>query len=212
MEFERRYEAMPHVCKAELVEGIVYMTSPERITQHSEPHAEPIGWLYYSRSKTPGPRIGGNATVRLDDDYEPQPDAMLLLPRHAGGAANVDEDEYVAGSPKLLCEVSASTLSIDLHQKLEAYLLNGVKEYLVWRVQDETVDWFHLVGDAYEAIQPDRSGLICSRVLAGLWLDVAALLRGDVAAVLAGLNRGVTSEEHRGNMTTLVGPSEGFPT
>ena len=27
-EFERRYEAMPHVKKAELIEGVVYMPSP----------------------------------------------------------------------------------------------------------------------------------------------------------------------------------------
>ena len=27
-EFERRYEAMPHVRKAELIEGVVYMPSP----------------------------------------------------------------------------------------------------------------------------------------------------------------------------------------
>jgi len=44
-EFERRYDAMPHLKKAELIEGIVYMASPLRITQHGEPHASIIGWL-----------------------------------------------------------------------------------------------------------------------------------------------------------------------
>ncbi|MDJ0547676.1 MAG: Uma2 family endonuclease, partial [Microcystis sp. M49637_WE12] len=38
-EFERRYQGMPHLKKAELIEGIVYMASPLRITQHGEPHA-----------------------------------------------------------------------------------------------------------------------------------------------------------------------------
>ena len=38
-EFHRRYEAMPHIGKAELVEGVVYMPSPLRIEYHAEPHA-----------------------------------------------------------------------------------------------------------------------------------------------------------------------------
>jgi hypothetical protein len=38
-EFEQRYGAMPQVKKAELIEGVVYMASPVRITQHGEPHA-----------------------------------------------------------------------------------------------------------------------------------------------------------------------------
>ena len=37
-EFERRYDAMPHVKKAELIEGEVYMPSPVRHSQHGHPH------------------------------------------------------------------------------------------------------------------------------------------------------------------------------
>ena len=46
-EFERRYQAMPHLRKAELVEGVVYiMASPLRIKSHGEPHGNLIGWLW----------------------------------------------------------------------------------------------------------------------------------------------------------------------
>ena len=38
-EFERRYEAMPNVKKAELIEGTVYMPSPVHASGHGEPHA-----------------------------------------------------------------------------------------------------------------------------------------------------------------------------
>jgi hypothetical protein len=44
-EFEQRYERMPNLKKAELIEGIVYMGSPLRIDQHGTPHAYIIGWL-----------------------------------------------------------------------------------------------------------------------------------------------------------------------
>ncbi|NEP28315.1 MAG: Uma2 family endonuclease, partial [Moorea sp. SIO3I6] len=43
-EFERRYSAMADLKKAELIEGIVYMASPLRITQHGEPHAQIMLW------------------------------------------------------------------------------------------------------------------------------------------------------------------------
>jgi hypothetical protein len=36
-EFLRRYEAMPEVKKAELIQGIVYMGSPVRVRQHGIP-------------------------------------------------------------------------------------------------------------------------------------------------------------------------------
>ena len=42
-EFERRYDAMPHIKKAELIEGVVYMASPVRFKSHGEPHARIVG-------------------------------------------------------------------------------------------------------------------------------------------------------------------------
>src|SRR5437016_1870987 len=96
-EFERRYAAMPQVKGIELVEGIVYMPSPVRITQHGEPHARLITWLGHYVSLTPGLVFGDNSTDRLDEDNEPLPDVMLLIPDRAGGAARVDDDGYVSG-------------------------------------------------------------------------------------------------------------------
>jgi hypothetical protein len=44
-EFERRYQAMPRLKKAELIEGVVYIASPLRIRSHGEPHSLLITWL-----------------------------------------------------------------------------------------------------------------------------------------------------------------------
>ncbi len=38
-EFERRYEAMPHLKKAELIEGVVYVPSPVTVF-HSKSHMQ----------------------------------------------------------------------------------------------------------------------------------------------------------------------------
>src|SRR5438093_4661742 len=70
-EFERRYEAMPELKKAELIEGVVFMPSPVRFTQHGGQQADLIAWMGVYRANTPGVRVGDNSTVRLDLDNEP---------------------------------------------------------------------------------------------------------------------------------------------
>src|SRR5437762_1823862 len=49
-EFERRYDAMPHLKKAELIEGVVYVPSPVRQRHHSGPHFSLNGWLFLYRA------------------------------------------------------------------------------------------------------------------------------------------------------------------
>jgi hypothetical protein len=44
-EFERRYQGMPEVKKAELIEGVVYVASPLRYRQHGRPHRDIMTWL-----------------------------------------------------------------------------------------------------------------------------------------------------------------------
>src|SRR6266540_476123 len=78
-EFERRYEAMPHLKKAELIEGVVYMPSPLRHRRHGRPNRHLSTWLGTYEAATPGVEGSDNATVRLDLGNEPQPDAVLLI-------------------------------------------------------------------------------------------------------------------------------------
>ncbi len=193
-EFEQRYEQMPHVKKAELIEGIVYMASPLRFTQHAEPHALIMTWLGTYWSATPGVKVGDNATVRLDADNEPQPDALLRIT--VDGQSTISEDGYVEGAPELIVEIAASTASIDLNDKLKAYRRNQVQEYLVWRVYDAEFDWFRLKEGKYIKLKPNEKGIICSEYFPGLWLAQSALLTGDLVQVLAILQQGLQSSEH----------------
>lgn len=195
-EFERRYSAMPEVKGAQLIEGIVYMPSPVRYTSHGGPHSSLMAWLGLYRVKTPQLLSGDNTTNRLDNDNEPQPDAVMFLPAAAGGQASIDGDGYIAGAPELVCEISASSVSIDMNDKLNVYRRNGVKEYLVWRVEDGAIDWFELVEGRYAPLAADKDGIVRSKMFPGLWLDVPAMLRDDLAAVAAGVDAGTASSEH----------------
>lgn len=172
------------------------MSSPVRFEDHSEPVHFITTWLGVYRAATPGVRSGNDATVRLDPDNEVQPDGLLLLDPAVGGRARISEDDYLEGPPELIVEVAASSASHDLHEKRRAYRRNEVQEYLVWQVYDRRLDWFQLSEGEYVPLEPDADGIIRSQVFPGLNLDVAALLEGDLAQVLAELQKGLESPEH----------------
>jgi Uma2 family endonuclease len=197
---------MAEVKKAELVEGVVYMPSPVRTKRHAKPHLILGTWLGYYLSKSPGlSTFGDNGTVRLDEDNEPQPDLYLLLPSHLGGGAKVDEEDYVAGAPALVCEVSASSVSIDLHAKMNAYRRNGVREYLVWRTGDAALDWFVLRDGQYELLARDEAGVVRSEHFPGLWLNIPALIAGDLPGLLKTVDEGAASTDHADFLRSLAG-------
>lgn len=195
-EFERRYQAHPEINKAELIEGVVHMPTPVHFVQHSQPHVDIIAWLGLYRAATPGVVGGDNATVRLDYENVVQPDALLRLEPALGGRSRVTEDDYLAGPPELVVEIAASSASYDLHDKRRVYARNGVQEYLVAQAYEQRVDWFALREGVYETLQPDSEGVLRSEVFPGLWLPADALWAGDLAAMLAVLQRGLASPEH----------------
>ena len=195
-EFLRRYDAMPEVKKAELIQGIVYMASPVRADQHGDPDSILQTWMGTYAAATRGTRASTNTTTRLGADEVPQPDGSLRLLPEYGGQVRMDKKGYLVGAPELVVEIAASSASVDSTAKLDTYRRAGVREYLLWRTVDECVDWLELIEDDYVHILPDASGVIRSHIFPGLWLDMNALLDLDAARVLAKLAEGLASEEH----------------
>lgn len=193
-EFERRYEAMPGLKKAELIEGIVHMPSPVRIAKHAKPHSFLDTWLTTYSARTPGTEAAVEATVRLDNDNQFQPDVLLRILPERGGQSR-DEAGYVAGAPEFVAEVTASTVSYDLFEKKDVFRRHGAREYLVWLVEETRIEWWRLDAGRYVAIQPE-GGVWKSSVFPGLWLEADALLSGDFATVLATLEAGVATGGH----------------
>ena len=181
-EFERRYEAMPDLKKAELIEGVVFLGSPVSLN-HSKGQGLLSTWLGFYSSLHPQTSMHTDSSVRLDADNQFQPDVFLW--RTTGGSARVGEKDLLDGAPEVVVEVAASSVSRDLFSKKHVYRRNGVREYIVWRVRDGEVDWFELVDGEYAVREPHRAGLIESVQFPGLKLNIPALLAGDLKAVLA---------------------------
>ncbi len=193
-EFERRYSAMPEVKKAELIEGVVFMSSPVRQRHHSRPHFDLAGWLAQYAGATPGIEGGDNASLRLDTKNQPQADLLLMIQPEYGGQATL-VDDYIVGAPELLVEISASTVSMDMKTKLEVYRRCKAREYLVWRIEDEEIDWFVLRRGRFVKLTSE-DGVLRSETFPGLWLDPVALVGMNLARVLEVGRLGIDSPEH----------------
>jgi sugar lactone lactonase YvrE len=90
---------------------------------------------------------------------------------------------------------------------LEVYRRNGVREYIVWRVRDQMIDWFVLHNGEFVRLDPDKNGHYRSVVFPGLWLDAAAIIRGDLAAVLELVRQGAASLDHKKFVEQLAAAS-----
>jgi len=200
-EFERRWDATPEIKRAELIGGIVYIMSPISLP-HCEHELELSAWLGVYAAKTPGCAGGTAGTWRMLGDA-PQPDAHLRIIEECGGKSRV-VGNYAAGAPELAVEVCHSSAAYDLHQKMELYHRAGVDEYITVLLHEREVRWHRWRQEGYAVVAPDAEGLIRSAIFPGLWLDVPALLAGNMARVLEVLQRGLQAPEHAAFAQTLA--------
>ena len=194
-EFERRYHSMPECKKAELIEGVVYVASPARL-RHGQNQFSLITWIGNYAAATPGIDAADNVTNRLDNDNEPQPDLALFIEPECGGQTRVSDDGYLTGPIEFIAEVSVSSVSLDRGPKLRTYERHGVREYLIWRVDDKMFEWYVLRDEGFQLQPLSIDGIYRSEVFPGLWLNVAAMLQRDGKLVMKVLNDGLATPEH----------------
>lgn len=193
-EFLRRWEAMPQLKRAELIQGVVYMPSPLSF-DHGDTDHYVSTWLGNYEAATPGCRGSNSATWLMGERNAPQPDDSLRILPEYGGQSRY-EGKFVAGAPEFLAEISLSSADYDLRQKLDVYEQAGVQEYVVVLVEEQEVRWHRLIEGAFQLVSCPADGIYRSEVFPGLWLDAAALLAGGLARVLAVLQQGLQSPEH----------------
>ena len=117
--------------------------------------------------------VSVQSPLRLDTYNEPEPDLMLLRPR---------ADDYRASHPSaadvlLLVEVSDSSLAYDRGTKLALYAKFGVPEVWIVDLAGAAVEVFHGPKEGgYASRERQTSGSLTPKLVAGVSIDVAALL------------------------------------
>jgi Uma2 family endonuclease len=187
-EFLRRWEELPDLKNAELIDGIVYVSSPVGL-EHSRLDTRIIWWLSHYACLTPGCDGGSNGTWLMADSA-PQPDADLcILPSHGGQSGN--KGPLAADAPELAVEICVTSADLDLGPKQALYQRAGVREYITVEAPGQRLIWRGLENGGYVTLALHPDGIIRSQVFPGLWLDLAAFWANDRARMLEVLSAGL---------------------
>lgn len=153
--------------KADLVDGVIYVASPDN-TDANDLNM----WLctlmrIYVQQKNLGNVYASRVAFRLDDRNGPEPDIGFVRKEHRHRI----ERGRVDGPPDLAVEiVSPDSVDRDYGKKRDQYEKFGVEEYWIVDELEERVTLLHLAADGrYREIEPEE-GFLCSRVLPGFAL------------------------------------------
>jgi Uma2 family endonuclease len=193
-EFLRCWEDLPELKNAELIDGVVHVSSPVS-RDHGSFDFLIHWWLAHYAQATPG-CVGGSNSTWLMLDNAPQPDAYLRILPSRGGQSG-DEARYCTGAPELAAEICLTSTEVDFGPKRKLYQRAGVREYITIETFKKRIVWRVLVEGVYMLQETPADGILRSQIFPGLWLDVAAFWAEDGAKMLAALNVGLASEEHR---------------
>jgi len=187
-EFVRRWDALPDLKNAELVDGVVYVASPVA-RSHGAPDVFFHTWLGVYSYRTTGLETVSNTSCQMVSSM-PQPDAALRILPEYGGRTRIGRS-WIDGPPDLIVEVSESS-----GPKRAFYERSRVSEYITYEVATGRLTWRWLgPGGTYRVLKPEPDGSIRSRIFPGLWLDPKAIATNQ--SPLPMLAKGMRSPEYK---------------
>lgn len=203
-EFLCRWEQVPDLRHAELIEGYVYVPSPLGV-YHAEFDGQMSGLLSRYAGATPGCREGTNATWLMLSSA-PQPDAYLRILPEFGGQSSI-EGKLITGAPELVVELSLTSTDIDFGPKLRLYERAQVREYITIEILARGIAWRVHEKGRYREIEPGDDGVLRCMTFPGLWLNVQAYWERDDEQLAATLEAGLATPEHAAFVQHLKEPA-----
>jgi Uma2 family endonuclease len=153
--------------KADLIDGVIYMSSPDNTDANSL-----FMWLGrligdYVEERELGEVYGSRVAFRLEEHQSPEPDIAFVR----ADRLHIVQRGFVDGPPDLAIEiVSPDSIERDYVRKREQYRLAGVPEYwIVNELEQRIVLLRRSASGAYREIKP-RKGVLHSQALSGFWL------------------------------------------
>ena len=163
------YRLIPDWQKADLIDGVIYMASPE-----STENDDIGGFLYslmriYARIKGLGRVSGSRFAYKLSERRAPEPDVAFVRTErlhlvHATG---------MTGAPDIVVEiVSDDSEGRDYVLKKQIYQQARASEYWIIDPQGMNVEFYRLIGGTYQLVPLEEGRIFRSQMLEGFWLDV----------------------------------------
>ena len=166
--------------KADLLDGVIHMASPESID-----HNRLVAWFgkvigLFVEEQRLGEITINRVAFRLTDKTAPEPDLGFVHTRRM----HAMKSGYVDGPPDLAVEIiSPESVVRDYEDKRRRYEAAGVEEYWIIDADEERATFLVLKGDRFEESVP-VDHIFRSSVLAGFELDVRWLWQRPLPATL----------------------------
>lgn len=190
-EFLHRWDRMPELKFAELIDGVVYLPAPVSL-EHGRFDSLIQFWGNCFVAQCPYCEVVANSTWLMLEGA-PQPDlALRILPEHGGRSTT--KGKFGSGAPELIAEVALSSRSYDLGPKMALYQRAGVREYVALLLEPCRIEWRFLRDGRYQLLR-ETDGVLQSKAFPGLWLDVEAFWSNDRKRLMATLRKGMKSPE-----------------
>lgn len=154
--------------KADLIDGVIYMASPESTAGNKV-----VGWLYmllwlFVSPKQLGEVFISRVAYRLDDGGAPEPDVGFV----AAARSALVRKGHVAGRPDLAIEVvSEESAERDYELKRAQFEEAGVPEYWIVDPLQEKVTLLRLDRTGHYRQARRQQGMLESKVLPGFRLS-----------------------------------------
>jgi Uma2 family endonuclease len=153
--------------KADLIDGVIYMSSPESTDANTL-----FVWLIWLISgfveeRELGEVFGSRVAFRLDEPQGPEPDIAFVRTDRL----HLVQRGFVDGPPDLAIEiVSPESVERDYVRKREQYRQAGVPEYWIVDEREQRIVLLRRsASGAYREVKP-RKGVLHSKALPGFWL------------------------------------------
>jgi Uma2 family endonuclease len=152
--------------KADLIDGVIYMASPENTDAN-----ELFLWLAaimncYVRRRKLGKVYGSRVAFRLAEKHGPEPDIAFVRTEHLDRVKR----GHVAGAADLAVEiVSPESVERDYYRKRELYQEYRIPEYWIVDEMDQSITLLRLTKGKYREVRP-KQGELRSKVLQDFWM------------------------------------------
>ncbi len=168
------YRIVPDGQKADLLDGVIYMASPD--TDRSNELTGFVDFLVrgYNSAKNLGGRVFVNRfAFRLSRYRAPEPDVAYVRKTRI----HLISRREMRGSPDAAVEVvSRDSVSRDYIDKKRIYEKSGVSEYWIIDPLRQRVEFHRLKQGKYRQVPLEDDHIFRSHVIPGLWLDANWLL------------------------------------
>ena len=166
--FEDFVEMVPDGQKADLLDGVIFMASPDNLRVNKLNVCLAGVMQDFADQRDLGEVFASRVAYRMGDNRAPEPDVGFLAKKQKAA----QHFGFVQGPPTLAVEiVSPDSVDRDYVHKRRIYEEAGVKEYWIIDPDEQRATFLVLERGRFRERKPVRS-IWRSKVIPGFWLDV----------------------------------------